>query len=166
MADEEIPDRDADVKRVAMMKFAKKLRHLMKRRPGGGKISQQELADAVGVSQNLISHWTRSLGKAPDIFKGLAMAKALNVDLRYLADDEMETPSPGLTEEDRRILAMVHVIGHEEAMARLMRADGGGDAGRVPMPPKVPVGKPPTRVYGGEPGSPQQPRRSRPKKNA
>jgi transcriptional regulator with XRE-family HTH domain len=166
MTDEELPGEDADAKRVAMTIFAKKLRHLMKRRPGGGKVAQQALADAVGVSQNLISLWTRSLGHPPDIFEGLAMAKALDVDLRYLADDEMEAPAPGLTEEDRRILAMVHVIGHEEAMVRLMRADGGGDAGRVEMPPKQPIGKPPTRVYGGEPGSPKEPRRSRPKKNA
>ena len=64
------------------MKFGEKvLTHRLK-----NNLTQAELADKIGVSQYIISWYERGF-KIPNFDTAIRLAKALNVSLDYLADD-------------------------------------------------------------------------------
>jgi transcriptional regulator with XRE-family HTH domain len=93
------------------MKFPDKLRkHRTERR-----MTQQALADNVGVAQNQVARWEAGSGR-PYYDQVLRIARALDVPVEYLCDDEMESPSEAhggveLSEGDRAVLAIVRQRG-------------------------------------------------------
>lgn len=82
------------------MEFTKKLRMLLKRR----RISQEILASEIGVSQNKVSLWANGRN-LPDIREAAAIARVLDVDVNYLADDGLdEMPKPTLSRDQDYVL--------------------------------------------------------------
>lgn len=79
---------------ASMMKFHRKLQYLTRHRG----LSQAEVARRMGVPETRVSEW--ALGKAPSLAKdlafGLAMARALDVSLEYLADEAQEGEPPAV----------------------------------------------------------------------
>jgi transcriptional regulator with XRE-family HTH domain len=89
------------------MNFGQKIKQLMRR----DRLSQQQLADLVGVSQNLVSLWAR--GKSyPDLPTAFRLATQLDVPLVYLADDGLdeEPPVSELTDDDRYLLRTARAL--------------------------------------------------------
>ena len=71
------------------MNFAAKLKLLMKQH----RYSQNDVAARVDVSQSLVSMWTT--GKSvPAMYEAARLAKLLNVDVEFLADDAQDEPAP------------------------------------------------------------------------
>jgi transcriptional regulator with XRE-family HTH domain len=96
------------------MEFHGKLRRLM----AGRRLSQEMVARAVGVSQNLISLWVR--GKSvPDLYKAAALARLFGTTVDYLADDSQdEPPAPeAVPADERAILTLYRALGLTEAEA-------------------------------------------------
>jgi transcriptional regulator with XRE-family HTH domain len=96
------------------MEFQGKLRRLM----AGRRLSQEMVARAVGVSQNLISLWAR--GKSvPDLYEAAALARLFGTSVDYLADDSQdEPPAPeAMPADERAILNLYRALGLTEAEA-------------------------------------------------
>lgn len=53
----------------------------------------------------------------------LRLARALNVDLEYLADDEMDEPAVNTNSEEAAILDIVRRLGYELASDRLLQKE-------------------------------------------
>jgi transcriptional regulator with XRE-family HTH domain len=68
------------------MSFADNLKSIRKER----HISQEELAEIMGVSRQAISKWEQGSGY-PEVEKLLVLSKELNVSLDYLMLDEMKS---------------------------------------------------------------------------
>lgn len=92
------------------MQFSKKLKLLAARH----RYSQDALAKAVGVSQNLVSLWMR--GKSdPDLATALKLAEVLGVDVNYLADDAQDEPAPAeYTVEERAVIDLIRALRLEQ----------------------------------------------------
>jgi transcriptional regulator with XRE-family HTH domain len=97
------------------MRFDEKLRRLCQRRG----LTQAQLMRAVGASKSTMSNWFNGKNK-PDLETALKMARFLDVPLEYLADDALEEPPPGLSEEKRRALWLLDQMPLDEAIRRLM----------------------------------------------
>ncbi len=98
------------------MDFPLKLRRLM----GLRRLSQAEVAEALGVHQTLVSRWARGIN-VPDIAQARRLADVLGVSLDYLGRDELdEPPEPELGEDERALLVLVRELGPKEARRRLM----------------------------------------------
>lgn len=81
--------------------FGRKLRHLRKER----KLSQSELAEALGVSQGAISYWEKG-EKLPDLNTFWILCQFLDVEPSYLLGSYKDiTESTGLTDDSLRVLA-------------------------------------------------------------
>jgi transcriptional regulator with XRE-family HTH domain len=103
------------------MTFAEKLDKLIEMRG----TSQSKLARIVGIHQQAISAMTRGK-QEPYLRQGLALAKALEVPLEYLADDAIDSLPPAvLAERERMVWEIVRDIGVDEAWRRLIAADLG-----------------------------------------
>lgn len=103
---------------IEVMRFADKVRSLLKLR----RLSQSELAEALGTTQPQISRWLE--GNTPPRWDYLLkMSRALGVTADYLIDPEQEElPRPlGLTEDERFVLQLYHDLGlsREEAVRGL-----------------------------------------------
>lgn len=101
--------------------------------------TQQQLAEAVGVRQATVSDWKAATSKGPNVLVALRIARALGVPLDYLADpdmDELPTSAPAVPPE---IVALVRVLGPDEAMRRL--------AGAPVSVPGIPPGFPVDEIY-------------------
>lgn len=112
------------------MEFSKKLKILA----GQHRYSQSMLARELGVSQNLVSLWTRG-ASIPDLYEAARIAKLFRVDVNYLADDALdEEPAVELTEEERAIVALIRAkrLSLTDAVKRL---DADPDKVRQPEPP-------------------------------
>jgi transcriptional regulator with XRE-family HTH domain len=76
------------------MSFADNLKSIRKER----HISQEELAEIMGVSRQAISKWEQGIGY-PEVEKLLVLSKELNVSLDYLMLEEMK-----LSENNKSLL--------------------------------------------------------------
>lgn len=99
------------------MNFAAKLKLLMKQH----RYSQNDVAARVDVSQSLVSMWTT--GKSvPAMYEAARLAKLLNVDVEFLADDAQDEPAPAeFTEGERAIIELIRAmrLERQEALRRL-----------------------------------------------
>ncbi len=85
------------------------------------RMSQQDVADEVGVSRPLVSTWVRGKN-TPDVYQAAALAKAFDVPLDMLLrarPDELTEKSIVLV---RRTLHAIDAIGFDEAYRRLLMA--------------------------------------------
>lgn len=98
------------------MEFYKKFRSLYRKH----RYSQEDLARVLDVSQNLISLWSRGKG-LPDLKQAATLARLLQVDLSFLADDTADEPSAVMSEDDRGIVRAFHALhlDYDEALRRL-----------------------------------------------
>lgn len=73
-------------------------------------LTQTELGEKLGVKTNAVSKW--ECGRVDDIptSKIKAMAKLFDVQPSYLIDEKQPAPTngDGLSEEDKRLLTMIH----------------------------------------------------------
>lgn len=73
-------------------------------------LTQTELGEKLGVKTNAVSKW--ECGRVDDIptSKIKAMAKLFDVQPSYLIDEKQPAPTngDGLSEEDKRLLMMIH----------------------------------------------------------
>lgn len=98
------------------MDFHKKFRSLYRKH----RYSQEDLAQELDVSQNLISLWSRGKG-LPDLKQAAVLARLLQVDLNYLADDAVDEPSAIISEDDRSLIRACKALhlDYDEALRRL-----------------------------------------------
>jgi transcriptional regulator with XRE-family HTH domain len=85
------------------------------------RLSQEELAERVGVAQSTLGRWEAGTGE-PKLRQALALARALGVSLDYLADDALDEPPPATeerSEADAIILRLAKGVGYEQAAERL-----------------------------------------------
>lgn len=124
------------VPKSRVMRFATKLQRLCADR----KMSQADVRRAIGdaASASIVSDWFRGTRK-PSLDAALLLARAFDVDLNWLADDEQEMPprtaSAGtcdLCEQDREVLRIAKLLGHERAMNRMLGIPSVGDFGPIP----------------------------------
>jgi transcriptional regulator with XRE-family HTH domain len=113
-----LPDANCGV-----MKFSEKLAHHMKAK----RYTQEKLAAALDVSQNLVSLWAR--GKSlPDVSQAGKIAAVLGLDLGYLADDAIDEPSQvDLSIEETALLRMARAAGARKLFAPDGHLDDGFD---------------------------------------
>jgi transcriptional regulator with XRE-family HTH domain len=137
---------------IEVMRFADKVRSLLKLR----RLSQSELAEALGTTQPQISRWLE--GNSPPRWDYLLkMARALGVTADYLIDQEQEElpRPPGLTEDERFLLQLYHDLGlsREDAVRGLAAA-----ARSVPFDAPRPASGPwvPGAVRHLPPGEPRR----------
>jgi transcriptional regulator with XRE-family HTH domain len=104
---------------IDTMDFATKIQTLC-RAKGWNKA---DLARMAGVSKNTAGRWWEGEVRPydPDVFTVLGRLFGLSLD--YLANDDMDAPHPGLSQEQERILWLANLVGHEEAMRRLAAAN-------------------------------------------
>lgn len=76
------------------MSFGEKLRNVRKQR----NVTQEELADALGVSRQAISKWESDSGY-PETEKLMAISKTLNISIDYLLNDDSVMEEKEKTEE-------------------------------------------------------------------
>jgi transcriptional regulator with XRE-family HTH domain len=86
-----------------VMTFAEKVRSLLK----ACRLSQSDLADALGTSQPQVSRWLDA-GTPPRWDYLLKMARTLGVPADYLIDAEQDEPPrpPGLSDDERYLLQL------------------------------------------------------------
>lgn len=79
-------------------------------------LTQTELGEKLGVKTNAVSKW--ECGRVDDIptSKIKAMAKLFDVQPSYLIDEKQPAPTngDGLSEEDKRLLMMIHNLSPED----------------------------------------------------
>jgi transcriptional regulator with XRE-family HTH domain len=104
-----------------VMGFAEKVRYLLKQQ----RLSQSDLAKAIGTNQPQVSRWLESANTLPKVPYLLKIARALSVPVDYLIDDEVDEPpaKQELTEDEKALLrlyrALKPALGEDEAMRRL-----------------------------------------------
>ena len=92
-------------------------------------LTQTELGEKLGVKTNAVSKW--ECGRVDDIptSKIKAMAKLFDVQPSYLIDEKQPAPTngDGLSEEDQRLLRMIHDLTPEnrERIAAIIAALAG-----------------------------------------
>src|SRR3954469_22427334 len=88
---------------MKVMTFAEKVRNLLKAR----RLSQSELAEALGTSQPQVSRWLEG-GTPPRWDYLLKMARTLGVSADYLIAAEQDEPPqpPSLTDDERFVLQL------------------------------------------------------------
>lgn len=87
------------------MSFGENLRLVRKQR----NITQEELAELLGVSRQAISKWESDNGY-PETEKLLMLSKTLNISLDYLMNDSMEIKEKEQTEEKSVVYAPIGKI--------------------------------------------------------
>jgi len=97
------------------MKFSEKLESLRVQK----RLSQEEIAAAVGVTQSSVSRWLGG-GGGPTLPQGLRLARFLGVPLDFLADDEMQKPPAGRSPEEELLLTNARILGIDEAIRRVL----------------------------------------------
>jgi transcriptional regulator with XRE-family HTH domain len=110
------------------MEFHEKLRLHLKR----DRFSQSTLAEALDVSQNLVSRWSRGKN-VPDVHQARAIADFLGLSLDYLTDVTVPALSREGIDLDREIRRLLRTFGPEESWRKLVEA-----------PKSVPAIGPPT----------------------
>lgn len=81
------------------------------------------------------------VARGPTAAQAVVLAKVLGVPLDWLVDDSIEgEPPAGLTEGERLALAIVRRVGVDEAVARLVGPQPGGQVGR-PVETNAPARK-------------------------
>lgn len=102
------------------MDFPEKLRMLIKHT----RHSQESVGEALGVSQNLVSRWSRGKNN-PDIYQAYALSRLFGVTLDYLANPDDDRSAAVITIEmhARSIAAR---IGWDAVYDRLIGADSAG----------------------------------------
>lgn len=102
------------------MKFHAKLKTLCGRK----NWNQADLCRALSgvVSESIVSDWFKAK-RRPTMDVALMVAKALNVSLDYLADDNMDEPVIDTNAEEAEILAIVRRLGYELASDRLLQKE-------------------------------------------
>lgn len=111
------------------MDFSTKLRQLM----GAQRLSQEQLAKLLGVSQNLVSLWTR--GKSlPDVCQVQQVARALGASVSYLADDALDAPpeSDALPDDERAVLEQYRALRSTGAIDKARAITGLAFAAQLP----------------------------------
>jgi transcriptional regulator with XRE-family HTH domain len=115
-------------------------------------LSNQAVADAVGVSDQTIARWREGDGKGPPLGQALRLVVKLGVSVEFLATGRDPLPSD-LTDDERHILTLVRdlELTRAEATRRLMAQP----AAERPSSPSVGVGlevgrhyKPPPQPRG------------------
>jgi transcriptional regulator with XRE-family HTH domain len=96
------------------MEFHRKLRDYRVR----SRISQDDLGDIVGVSQNQVSRWERGVN-IPDIRQAASIAAKLGLPLDHLLNDSQGMLSEVEADMLRRISDLVRDLGVEESHRRL-----------------------------------------------
>lgn len=126
--------------------FARKVREQLKAR----KVSQAELAEAIGTSQQVVSRWLES-NTPPKSTYLLRLARYFDLPVDYLIDDAQGEPPPShavLSEDERIVLAVVRGlrdlgVAPDEILKRLLQQS----------PPVIRWGKPEEATPGGRPES-------------
>ncbi len=95
---------------VDCMTFQEKLWCAMKAQ----RYSQKAIAKLMGVSQGLVSGWTR--GKyIPDIYQAKQLANILGVSLDFLVDDVLDYPPVAVNEAESTALDLIRTHGFSKA---------------------------------------------------
>jgi transcriptional regulator with XRE-family HTH domain len=123
------------------MKLSTKLREHMERLG----MSQDTLAEHLGVSQALVSKWKRGRGmpKTPEV---RAMADLFGVSCDYLLNDELPVMSAEETEYDREVRKIARKVGPKQVWEILMGSLGGASPAAAPPVNRIqtsPGGTPP-----------------------
>lgn len=142
------------------MEFSAKLKLLMARH----RYSQTRVAEAINVSQSLVSLWTKGKG-VPDLHEAAKLAEFFGVELNYLANDAQDDPpaTSGISEWERAVLDLIHALGidRQEALRRLVTPTQHIDPRQVidprPLPPAGPMIPPGAPSY-----TPETPRKKQP----
>lgn len=87
------------------MIFADKLIQLRKK----NGLSQEELADKVGVSRQAVSKW-ESAQSIPDIDKVIALSGLFGVSIDYLLKDEIEIEDSVPLEEEKKKVSIPRLM--------------------------------------------------------
>ncbi len=120
-----------------MATFAAKLTKLLEAKDW----PQQRLRDVLSgpASTGLVNNWASGKGPLPRLDQAFEIAKALDVDLNWLADDSADMPPPPmgtgvaeLTEKDIEVLRIAKLLGHERALNRMLGIPSVGDFGPLP----------------------------------
>lgn len=111
------------------------------------RITQAQLAEAIGTDQTQISRWLNNPKKGPSLFYMLRIARALGTSVDYLIDDAMTDPAGSmLTEDEQRLLEDARLVGIAEARKRLLMARTKGPDVLTPATPAQPG---PIRIIEG-----------------
>lgn len=107
--------------KMPAMDFAAKLKALCQAKNWDQSDLVRQSGDAVSAST--MSNYFSGRSKPP-VDVALKFARALDVSLDFLADDELDGPpsGDGLTADQRKILEFAEPLTTAEAIARLMRA--------------------------------------------
>jgi transcriptional regulator with XRE-family HTH domain len=117
------------------MTFAEKLKELMRQK---GFTDRTLAAKMETVSKTTVNVW-RNGPNRPDLYQAVLLANIFEVDVEYLARDEVMTRrARTLSEDERCVLEVYHAIGitKSEALRRLVRPLTSGDcpeAGRATL---------------------------------
>ena len=103
---------------IPLMSIAAKLKKLCEAR---GFTNQRKLAADLDVSKSTLGRWL-SGESIPDIEEAWRLSRLLGVSLDFLANDEVEEPAPGLSDEQRQVLWAAEQVGYGLAVKRIMQA--------------------------------------------
>jgi transcriptional regulator with XRE-family HTH domain len=87
-------------------------------------LSQQDVADLVGVSRPLVSTWVRNKNR-PDVYQAASLAKALGVPLDALVGASPGEITPEWIEKARKVYAAIEELGLDESYRRLLKLPDG-----------------------------------------
>lgn len=127
------------------MKFSEKLKRLCGQRRWG----QSNLLEFVPrVTKSTMSNWFSGKYK-PDLDSALSIARALEVPLDWLADEDAEFPVPGqpLNDDEQAVVELFHALGldRREALRRLAtpapEPRREGETGKAVREPRTIIGE-------------------------
>jgi transcriptional regulator with XRE-family HTH domain len=98
-----------------MATFAKSMKALMKTL----KVSQQDVATRIGISQGMVSRWVRS-ENVPDVYQAQQVAEALGVPLDLMFATQAEHMTRDDIRRIRMVIEMTRELGLDESITRLM----------------------------------------------
>jgi transcriptional regulator with XRE-family HTH domain len=82
-------------------------------------LSQAKLGAAVDADSSRVSRREQGEGR-PFGDRVLRMARALGITADFLLDDALDEPTPGLSDDELRILWAAHTVGYDVAIRRIM----------------------------------------------
>lgn len=93
-------------------------------------MSQATLEALAKLPSNRISKWAAGQGE-PTVSQAFRIARILNVDLSWLADEETDTQAPPLhSEQEKIIIHLARVMGFDVAERRLLQIEEVGSSGQ------------------------------------
>jgi len=101
----------------AMLRIAANLRSLCHR----SRLSQQDVADVVGVSKQMVGRWTQCTS-TPDAIQAAELAKLFRVPLDVFVCEDVSAIRDSDLEEIRDVARLIKRWGYEKTHSRLLGA--------------------------------------------